>query len=126
MNEEVTDEPLDYVANLEVPKKEEETKVRNVYSRKDFLNLPFHDSDASIFTCIKENSDNSETPIWYGIDCKIKDCTHLITLSFGIRDDEMYKNSLYKLDTMIQHLIEFKDALIKEKAHYETNLKLKK
>lgn len=86
------------------------------HSSKKFLNKDGHESDASIFTEIKfiRNSDSYA-------DCtlKIKDCNHQIFLVIEVtdydekRDEGEFENSLFKIDTLIEELTNFREQCVK-------------
>lgn len=89
------------------------------YSSKRFLNKEGHHSDASIFCEIKfSDKENS----WTDCSLKIKDCRDQIHLSVEIDHDDVengnYENTIFKLDTLITELTNYKQAC--EKAHEES------
>lgn len=100
---------------------------RKVHAAKEFLNLAFHHSDASIFTEIEVVvSDGSNWPD-INIMCRIRDCDRVISLSFddpyGVDEDvefykEYFENHLFKVDTLIKQLRKFRTGLKKAHAIY--------
>lgn len=86
------------------------TKQDNIFSRKDFLNLPFHHSDASIWSEVLFVTEITEekTESWHSIELKIKDCTHWISLNLAVEEGKSKENSLFKLTTLIDHLTELR------------------
>jgi hypothetical protein len=90
------------------------------YCSKKFLNLDGYESDASIWTKIEFWSEDSPS-----VDCslKIRDCHHSISLIIGVEKEggegENFGNSLFKIDTLVEELKDFRIALIR--AYEEAN-----
>lgn len=80
-----------------------------IHSRADFLNKPFFHSDGTIFSKIVLSERDKYIDVH--VEMKISDCSDKITLNFYFEDEEDHENNLYKIDTMINHLKEFKRAL---------------
>jgi hypothetical protein len=80
----------------------------NIHSRGDFLNKPFFHSDGTIFSKIVV--DERGKHVDFEPEFKISDCSSTITLSFYLDKDEDYENGIHKINTMINHLEEFKEA----------------
>jgi len=80
------------------------------FSRKEFLNLPGHESTAAIVTHIK-------TPYKHGyteVVLDISDCSRVISMSMDLEDELSRENAIFKVDTLIDVLNDFKVALVKE------------
>jgi len=90
-----------------------------VFCRREFLNLPGHETHANIVTDITlstsswRNSDNYRTCY---VNLGISDCKDIVSLNLDISTDEDADrdNAIYKVSTLIDVLTEFKEALIKE------------
>jgi hypothetical protein len=84
---------------------------RLFYASRQFLNKEGYNCDASIFTEISFYSEVSS-----GCDCdlKIRDCNNQVHLVTGIDDEgnAEFENSVFKLNTLIEQLTMFREALI--------------
>ena len=90
-------------------------KNKIIFSKREFLNLPGHHSMANIVTDIKKyNGDEEKGERWIDIHVGIADCNRSISLAFDYEDKEGRENSLHKVDTLINVLTEFREALEKE------------
>lgn len=109
----------------EVVEQNQTTVTPNVYrsekevlfERREFLNMPGHGSFASICAQVKgtiEYTNDTATDYYMSPSLSLMDCANKVTyeLSFG---KSSYENSLYKLDTIVRILTEFKEAFIKSK-----------
>lgn len=88
------------------------------HSSKKFLNLEGYNSDASIFTQLAfYNEDDPDHDMWL----KIRDCGHSINLSLGLRDggDNDFKNSLFKVDVLLEELTKLRSAMLSGREEYE-------
>lgn len=85
---------------------------KRIFTRKDFINLDYEESDASIWSeiVLKDDVEN-EGKLYDSIGLKIRDCNTVIYLTLQCIDEEGYKNSVYKIDKLITHLTEFKENL---------------
>jgi hypothetical protein len=92
-----------------------------IFERKEFLNLPGHNGMANIVASIvawggKPKTDDDGNILRRGVSYKLDfaDCSRVI--SMDIDDDTEYnrENALYKVDTLIDVLTDFRDALEKE------------
>lgn len=90
--------------------------TKNFFCRRDFLNKPHFDSDGSVYSEIKftkgEKEQEDETIL------KIRDCFTYVNLNIKVYTEELYENSMYKLDTLINHLKELKNNLPKSRKEY--------
>ena len=92
-----------------------ENKNKVIFSKREFLNLPGHHSMANIVADIKKYSgDEEKGERWIEIHVGIADCNRTISLAFDYDDKEGRDNSLHKVDTLINTLTEFREALEKE------------
>jgi hypothetical protein len=80
--------------------------MRNLHTRKDFLNLPFHEEDASAFSSLTRSKSYADCHL------KIRDCDKYIRLELGFSGVEDLENSIYKLTTLIDHITELRANLI--------------
>lgn len=80
-----------------------------LFCRRDFLNKPHFDSDGSIYSEIKftkgEKEQEDETVL------KIRDCFTYVNLNVKVYTEEVFENSIYKLDILINHLQELRNNL---------------
>ncbi len=92
-----------------------------IFERKEFLNLPGHNGMANIVASIvawggKPKTDDDGNILRRGVSYKLDfaDCSRVI--SMDIDDDTEYnrENALYKVDTLIDVLTDFRGALEKE------------
>ena len=95
-----------------------ENKDKNevIFSKREFLNLPGHHSMANIVASITKyrDEDVEKGQRWIDIHLGIADCNRTITLSIDYDGEEDRKNALHKVDTLIDTLTEFREALEKE------------
>ena len=84
--------------------------IKNIHCRADFLNKPFYEEDASIFSKLTVYNKDSDG---FGWDCtlKIRDCSSTVTIDTYIKDQGDLDNLLFKLTVMIEHLKELRDAV---------------
>lgn len=98
-------------------------------NNRQFLNLPgFHDS-AYIVTYVEDTSEREPETSEYGgeekynveprIILEIADCSESINLEFELYNAHRRQNSFHKIDTLIEALTEFKEALRQESAIYK-------
>lgn len=83
-----------------------------LHCRRDFLNKEYFNSDASITTMVSvKTGGGSYRSIDMEVMCRIRDCNHLIDLDFYTpKDDLTFRNNIYKIQTLIDNLQEFKEA----------------
>lgn len=101
---------------------------KKLYLTRKFLNHKGFHSIAFIFACItksvskgginKKTGKKWKKEIWYDCELKISDCNHMIDLSIDTYNKKDAKNTLYKLDILINTLIEFRKILGKEMTSY--------
>ena len=84
----------------------------NIFARKDFLNKNFFESDASIFSNVQFVEESGEEKEWVFAELKIRDCNKAVSLNLNSSNKEKYENSLYKLDTLIEHLTDLRSAIV--------------
>lgn len=93
-----------------------ENKNKVIFSKREFLNLPGHHSMANIVASItnerEENIEKGER--WIDIHLGIADCNRTISLAIDYYSKEDRDNALHKVDTLINTLTEFREALEKE------------
>lgn len=97
-----------------------------IFDRKEFLNLAGHNGMANIVAQIVAGKygDVGEYRHAY---CKLDfaDCSRVISMDIDLSDEYTRENSLFKLDTMIDVLTEYRDAVERE-AKYQKRLEKKK
>jgi len=87
-----------------------------IFERKEFLNLPGHHGMANIVAYIVDDKWDKSDKLERDVDIKldIADCSRVISMSIDDYSKDDRENSLYKVDTLIEVLSDFKKALKKE------------
>lgn len=98
-----------------------------IYSRKEFLNLAGQESMANIVAHIVKSGWRSGEDFYRHVDLTldIADCDRKISFALDLDGDYERENSLHKIDTLIDVLIEFRDAVERE-AKYQARLERKR
>jgi len=93
-----------------------EKKEKTIFSKREFLNLPGHHSMANIVVhIVKDREEDVEKGNrWIDIHLGIADCTRSVTFAMDYYTKEQRDNAMYKVDTLINTLTEFREALEKE------------
>jgi len=86
------------------------------HHRADFINKHGFHEDASIFSTIVFE-DFREAMDWSS-SLKIRDCDRTVSLSCWIHNQEDLDNLLFKVNTMVEHLTEYRDAVEKYGKEY--------
>lgn len=85
--------------------------MKNKFSRREFLNLPGMHSGGHIVAYINNYDDDNWTST--DVHLSIADCVRSIDFDFdGLGDKEGRKNALHKVDTFIDVLTDFREALV--------------
>lgn len=92
---------------------------KKIFCRRDFINKEFHNSDASIFSEISLQLENSGKSLWEYLTLRIRDCDKAIHLQISVEDDSSFENSLFKVDTMMSHLKDLRVGLISAREKYK-------
>jgi hypothetical protein len=93
------------------------------------LNLPGHHSTGAIVAEIEDtsrwkagkNAEDEKLERWNArphMVLQIADCTRSVSFDFDIADADARANDLYKVNTMIDALVGFRDGLIAEQERY--------
>lgn len=87
-----------------------------IYSKKEFLNLPGHETVACILTHMVKIDWGKEEDLQREIDYEfvITDCSDNIKLRIVDGTEYDRENSMYKIDTLIDVLTKFRSALVDE------------
>lgn len=96
-----------------------------IFERKEFLNLPGMNGMANVVASIVSSGeswrgsevDKNGKPLYHHIDCKLDfaDCNRMVSMNLDEYDSEYGReNMMYKVNTLIEVLTEFRDALKKE------------
>lgn len=81
-------------------------KEKTLFAKSALLNIAGHNSTAAISaTVIHDYGDNPS------VELQLTDCYRAINYDFSLHEEEDRENTLYKLDTMIGILTEFRDAV---------------
>ena len=104
-----------------------------IFNVRRFLNRKNHHSTAFIYGYLsktfskgeknKKTGKMNKDELWFDYELKISDCDRMISLCIDTHDKSSIKNTLFKLDTLINTLLEFRKVYTKEMEIY---LKLKK
>lgn len=87
---------------------ESESLLGYRYYRRTFLNRPGHHASAFIYATVScTKADDQECA---SFELTIGDCYRSISLSIDAYSQEAATNSLYKLDTLIETLTEYREA----------------
>lgn len=90
-------------------------KPKYKYYKREFLNKPKYHTIAFILASI-EKSDGCYRE--YDCELSIGDCSRIINLDLDLCSNEDYKNSMYKLDKLINILSEFRDKFKESREEY--------
>ena len=86
--------------------------VRHRYYKRQFINGPGHHSTAFVYAVVEKSRASDE---YSGeLTLTIADCCRSITLSIDIDSEENRKNTLLKLDAVIETLTGFRRAYRQE------------
>lgn len=98
-----------------------------IFERKEFLNLPGHNGMANVVTqIVKSKWSNRKDFRDLSITLDFADCDRKVSMDFTV-DSKSYnnENALYKVDTLIDVLTEFRGVL-KEEIKIQKKLKKKR
>ncbi len=82
------------------------------YYRRSFINKPGFHATAFVYATVSKTRADDESGCYTNLD--IADCNRSISLSIDCDGEASIANSLYKLDTLIDTLTEFREAFKKE------------
>lgn len=104
---------------------ENSLKKTPIHHNRAFLNKPYHHSDGSIFTEIELTQYSYRDNVCeMNMQCSIRDCNQTIRIQF---DDpnllENHLNNLYKMDVVIDNMLEFKKNYLKGYEMYQEEVK---
>jgi hypothetical protein len=100
-------------------------KDKIVFARQAFLNLPGHNSTAAIVASITQGELNEhEDNQTVDVELHISDCNRTISFDFDLYNKAERENALYKVETIISVLTEFRDE-IKKASKHQTKFELK-
>jgi hypothetical protein len=93
-----------------------------IFERKEFLNLPGHNGMANVVASIvtnrwgKPETDDDGNLLRRNTEYQLDfaDCDRKVSMDIDDDDEYSRENALYKVDTLIDVLTEFRDALEKE------------
>jgi hypothetical protein len=89
--------------------------VRNHIRIRRFLNRPGHHAGAYVIAVVgdSESCRDKDCSHQYCIDVRlsISDCARLVALDFDLDDAAGRRNSMYKINTLIDALVAFRAAL---------------
>lgn len=88
-------------------------------NERKFLNLDGHHGNASVVALVERGSKKSGRNPWTHLT--ISDCSREITLEFELFNEETRRNSLHKVNTLVDSLEKFRQALQVECDRLEAN-----
>lgn len=82
---------------------------------------------ANIVTHIVKSDYGIRDDLHRHVDCKLDfaDCSRVVNMAIDLDDEYSRENAIYKVDTLISVLTDFREALIKE-AKYQRRLERKR
>lgn len=114
----------DITREIEVLRGNKTMTDKILYRVRKFINQKGNHSTALLFVefwkHVNRGSINKKTKkrrkdhIWYDAELKISDCDRIINLSIDCHNRRSVKNTLYKLDLLINTLKEFRNIFAKE------------
>ena len=98
-----------------------------IFERKEFLNLPGHNSMANIITQIVKHNYNDDDELYRNISIILDfaDCTRVVSMDLEYDSDYARENTLHKIDTIVDVLGDFREALVRE-LKYQKRLEKKR
>jgi len=98
-----------------------------IFDRKEFLNLAGHNGMANIVAQIIGSDYTKDDETYRHTYCKLDfaDCSRVISMDIDLDDDYSRENALFKIDTMLDVLTEYRDAIERE-AKYQKRLEKKR
>lgn len=82
------------------------SKERFIFAKNAMLNKAGYNSTAAIAAKIEKWGKGEPE-----IDLQISDCLRSINFEFSLHDEGDRENTLYKIDTMLEVLMDFRDAV---------------
>lgn len=97
-----------------------------IFERKEFLNLAGHNGMANVVAQIIGNTYTRDDVEYRSAYCKLDfaDCSRVVSMDIDLDDDYSRENALFKVDTLIDVLTEYRDALERE-GKYQRRLERK-
>lgn len=96
---------------------------RKVHGGRAMLNLPGHHSTAAIVAELRDTEGNwDENDEWPSATCVISDCETRISLDMDFASAHQVENSVHKIDTIVETLIELRRGLILEHHHLQDRI----
>ena len=98
-----------------------------IFERKEFLNLPGHNGMANIVAQVTARPYEYNGEEYRNTYCKLDfaDCSRVISMDIELDDEYSRENALFKIDTLLDVLKEYRDAIEKE-GKYQKRLEKKK
>lgn len=98
-----------------------------IFERKEFLNLAGHNGMANIVAQIVGNDYTNNDEKYRSAYCTLDfaDCSRVVSMDINLSDDYSRENALFKIDTMLDVLTDYRDAIERE-AKYQRRLERKK
>lgn len=98
-----------------------------IFERKEFLNLPAQNGMANVVAHIVKSDYGTKDELYRHIDVKLDfaDCSRVVSMAIDLDDEYSRENAIYKVDTLLSVIKDFREALIKE-AKYQRRLERKR
>lgn len=98
-----------------------------IFERKEFLNLPAQNGMANVVAYIIKSEYGRTDELYRHVDVKLDfaDCSRVVNMSIDLDDEYSRENAIYKVDTLLSVLTDFREALIKE-VKYQRRLERKR
>jgi hypothetical protein len=81
---------------------------------RKFLNLEGFNAGAYILAAVEDSSASDDDHPYVDIDLTLADCSRVVSFDFDIDSAPARRNSLHKLNLIIDSLLDFREALIAE------------
>jgi hypothetical protein len=97
-----------------------------IFERKEFLNLAGHNGMANVVAQIVGSNYERDDIEYRSTYCKLDfaDCSRVVSMDIDLDDDYSRENALFKVDTMLDVLTDFRDAIERE-GKYQKRLEKK-
>jgi hypothetical protein len=87
--------------------------VKKLHYAADFLNKPFHHSDATILSSVKVEKWSKNSIPEMEAELRLRDCSCSVSIAVDADSVADYQNSLAKIRLMIKHLNKLEKAYVK-------------
>jgi hypothetical protein len=85
---------------------------------RKFLNRPGHHGGAYVLAEVEDSThlemDRNELQSWVNITLVLSDCSRMVSYDFNLETASERKNSLHKIDLLVETLSRFREAMYQE------------